>query len=60
MIVEIHHKKATEASDSDGFPAYSVRLRDLLHPEQFKSFRITKYDMKQDPVQVAQVLHLIH
>jgi hypothetical protein len=49
-IDEIHHaKKATEISD--GFPAYSARLRDLLLPEKFKPLRITKYDAKQDPVQ---------
>jgi hypothetical protein len=50
-IEEIHHKKATEASDSDGFPTYSARLRNLLLPEKFKPLRITKYDAKQDPVQ---------
>jgi hypothetical protein len=31
-IEEIRHKKASEASDSDGFPAFSARLRDLLLP----------------------------
>jgi hypothetical protein len=46
-INEIHRaKQATEVSDSDGFRAYSVRLRDLLLPEKFKSLRITKYDAK--------------
>jgi hypothetical protein len=50
-IDEIRHKKATEASDSDGFPAYSTRLRDLLLPEKFKPLGITKYDTKQDLVQ---------
>jgi hypothetical protein len=50
-IEEIHHKKATETSDSDCFPAYSARLRDLLLPDKFKPLGITKYDTKQDPVQ---------
>jgi hypothetical protein len=44
-------KKASEANDSDDFPAFSARLRDLLLPEKFKPLRITKYDAKQDPVQ---------
>jgi hypothetical protein len=48
MIEEIHRKKATEASD--GFPAYSARLLDLLLPEKFKPLGITKYDAKQDLV----------
>jgi hypothetical protein len=51
MIDEIRRKKATEVSDSDDFPAYSARLRDLLLPEKFKPLEITKYDAKQDPVQ---------
>jgi hypothetical protein len=50
-IKEIRRKKATESSGSDGFPAYSARLRDLLLPEKFKPLGITKYDAKQDPVQ---------
>jgi hypothetical protein len=50
-IEEIHRKKAFVASDSDDFPAFSARLRDLLLPEKFKPLRITKYDAKQDPVQ---------
>jgi hypothetical protein len=50
-IEEIRRKKATEASDSYGFPAYSARFRDLLLPEKFKPLGITKYDVKQDPVQ---------
>jgi hypothetical protein len=49
-IEEICRKKATEASNSDGFPAYSTRLRDLLLPEKFKPLGMTKYDVKQDPV----------
>jgi hypothetical protein len=44
-------KKASEANDSDGFPSFSARLRDLLLPEKFKLIRITKYDAKQDLVQ---------
>jgi hypothetical protein len=50
-IEEIRRKKATEASDIDDFHAYSARLRDLLLPEKFKPLGITKYDVKQDPVQ---------
>jgi hypothetical protein len=42
---------ASEASDSDGFPAFSAQLHDLLFPDKFKPFGITKYDAKQDPVQ---------
>jgi hypothetical protein len=42
------HKKSSEASDSDCFPA---RLHDQLLPEKFKPLGITKYDAKQDPVQ---------
>jgi hypothetical protein len=50
-IEEIRRKKATEASDSDDFPTYSARLRDLLLLEKFKPLGITKYGAKQDPVQ---------
>jgi hypothetical protein len=51
-IDEIHcAKKGTEVSDSDGFPAYSARLRDLLFPKKFKPLGITYYDAKQDLVQ---------
>jgi hypothetical protein len=50
-IEEIRRKKASEASDSDGFPAFSARLHDLLLPEKFNPLGITKYDAKQDPVQ---------
>jgi hypothetical protein len=50
-IEEIRHKKAFTANDSDSFPAYSTRLRDLLLPEKFKPVGITNYDAKQDPVQ---------
>jgi hypothetical protein len=50
-IEEIRHKKASEASDSDGYPAFSARLRNLLLPEKFEPLRITKYDAKEDPVQ---------
>jgi hypothetical protein len=49
-IEEIRRKKASVASDSDDFPAFSARLRDLLVPEKFKPLGITKYDVKQDPV----------
>jgi hypothetical protein len=42
-------KNSTEVSD--GFPAYSAWLRDLLLPEKFKPLRITKYDTMQDPIQ---------
>jgi hypothetical protein len=37
--------------ENDGFPAFSARLRNLLLPEKFKPLGITKYDVKQDPVQ---------
>jgi hypothetical protein len=51
-IDEIRHpKKTTEVSDSDGFPAYFARLRDLVLLEKFKPLGITKYDVKQNPVQ---------
>jgi hypothetical protein len=50
-IEEIRRKKSPTAGENDGFPAFSVRLRNLLLPEKFKPLRITKYDAKQDPVQ---------
>jgi hypothetical protein len=50
-IDEFRCKKATEASDSDGFPAYSARIHNLLLLEKFKPLEISKYDAKQDPVQ---------
>jgi hypothetical protein len=50
-IEEIRRKKTSEAGDSDGFPAFSARLRNLLLSEKFKPLGITKYDAKQDPVQ---------
>jgi hypothetical protein len=49
-IEELRRKKASTAGDNDGFPAFSVRLRNLLLPEKFKPLGITKYDAKQDPV----------
>jgi hypothetical protein len=50
-IEEIRRKKSSTAGESDGFPAFSARLRNLLLPEKFKPLGITKYDAKQDPVQ---------
>jgi hypothetical protein len=50
-IEELRCKKASTTGDNDGFPAFSVRLRNLLLPEKFKPLGITKYDAKQDPVQ---------
>jgi hypothetical protein len=50
-IEELRRKKASTAGDNDGFPAFSVRLRNLLLPEKFKPLGITKHDAKQDPVQ---------
>jgi hypothetical protein len=50
-IEELRRKKFATASDNDGFPAFSARLRNLLLPEKFKPLGITKYDAKQDPVQ---------
>jgi hypothetical protein len=48
---ELRRKKSATVGDNDGFPAFSPRLRNLLHPEKFKHQGITKYDAKQDPVQ---------
>jgi hypothetical protein len=50
-IEELRRKKASTSSDNDGFPAFSVGLRNLLLPEKFKPLGTTKYDAKQDPVQ---------
>jgi hypothetical protein len=50
-IEELRRMKASTSSDNDGFPAFSARLRNLLLPEKFKPLGITKYDMKQDPIQ---------
>jgi hypothetical protein len=50
-IEELQRKKASTSSDNDDFPAFSARLRNLLLPEKFKPLGITKYDVKQDPVQ---------
>jgi hypothetical protein len=50
-IDEIHHKKATEASDSDNFPTYYAKLRNMFLSEKFKPLGISKYDAKQDLVQ---------
>jgi hypothetical protein len=49
-IDELRRKKASTAGDNYGFPAFSVRLRNLILPEKFKPLRITKYDAKQDLV----------
>jgi hypothetical protein len=49
-IEELRRKKSATAGDSDGFPAFSPRLRNLLLPEKFKPLGITKYDAKQDPI----------
>jgi hypothetical protein len=45
-IEDLRRKKASTSSDNDGFPAFSVRLRNLLLPEKFKPMGITKYDAK--------------
>jgi hypothetical protein len=50
-IEELRRKKSATASDNDGFPAFSPRLRNLLFPDKFKPLGITKYDAKQDPIQ---------
>jgi hypothetical protein len=50
-IEELRRKKSTTAAEGDGFPAFSPRLRNLLLPDKFKPFGITKYDAKQDPIQ---------
>jgi hypothetical protein len=50
-IEELRWKKSATAGDNDGFPAFSPRLRNLLLPDKFKPLGITKYDVKQDPIQ---------
>jgi hypothetical protein len=50
-IEELQRKKSTTAGDNDGFPTFSPRLRNLLLPDKFKPLGITKYDVKQDPIQ---------
>jgi hypothetical protein len=50
-IEELRRKKSSTAGDNGGFPAFSARLRNLLLPEKFKPLGITKYNVKQDPVQ---------
>jgi hypothetical protein len=50
-IEEIRRKKSSTAGESDSFPAFSARLRNLLLLEKFKPLGITKYDAKQDPIQ---------
>jgi hypothetical protein len=50
-IEELRRKKSTTIGDNDGFPAFSPRLRNLLLPDKFKPLGITKYDVKQDPIQ---------
>jgi hypothetical protein len=48
-IEEIWRNKS--AGENNGFPAFSIRLRNLLLLEKFKPLGITKYDAKQDPIQ---------
>jgi hypothetical protein len=50
-IEELRRKKSVTAGDNDGFPTFSPRLRNLLLPDKFKPLGITKYDVKQDPIQ---------
>jgi hypothetical protein len=45
-IEELRRKKSTTASDNDGFPAFSPRLRNLLLPDKFKHLGISKYSAK--------------
>jgi hypothetical protein len=45
-IEELRRKKASTEGDNDGFPAFSVRLRNLPLSEKFKHLGITKYDAK--------------
>jgi hypothetical protein len=40
-IEELRRKKASTSGDNDGFPAFSVRLRNLLLPEKFKPLGIS-------------------
>jgi hypothetical protein len=51
-------KKASETNDSDSFPTFSARLRDLLFLEKFKPLGSTKYDVKQDLVQCLRCYSL--
>jgi hypothetical protein len=44
-------RKSATTGDNNGFPAFSPRLRNLLLPDKFKPLGITKYDVKQDPIQ---------
>jgi hypothetical protein len=50
-IEELWQKKSATVGDNDGFPTFSLRLRNLLLPDKFKPLEITKYDAKQDPIQ---------
>jgi hypothetical protein len=59
-IEELRRKKSATAGDNDGFPAFSPRLRNLLLPNKFKPLGTTKYESKQDPHPVAQVLRPLH
>jgi hypothetical protein len=53
-IEEIRRKKSSTVGENNGFPAFSGQLRNLLLPEKFKPLEITKYDVKQDPVQLLR------
>jgi hypothetical protein len=50
-IEELRRKKSATVGDNDGFPAFSPQLRNLILPDKFKTLGITKYDVKQDPIQ---------
>jgi hypothetical protein len=50
-IEELRRNKSATVGDNDGFPAFSPRLRNLLLPDKFKPLGMTKYDVKQDPIQ---------
>jgi hypothetical protein len=50
-IEELRRKKSTTSGGGDGFPAFSPRFCNLLLPDKFKPLGITKYDVKQDPIQ---------
>jgi hypothetical protein len=45
-IEELWRKKSATAGDNDGFPGFSLRLRNLLLPDKFKPLGIAKYDTK--------------
>jgi hypothetical protein len=59
-IEEIRRKKSSTASENDGFPAFSARLRNLLLQEKIQASRDHQVRCEARPSPMAQMLRSLH